>query len=76
MYFSDITTLQILADTKTIGNVPDLRPSVTAPWDIAPYAPHAWALLADNAIKDGDIGRAEELIQIAYMAYDAAEPNQ
>jgi hypothetical protein len=76
MYFSDIATLQILTNTQTIGNDLDLRHSETASWDIAPCAPHAWALLADNAIKDGNIKRAEELIQIAYMTYDTAEANQ
>jgi len=47
------------------------KPSVE-PWDICPAAPHKWALMADAAIVEGHIRRAEELITLAYACYDAA----
>ncbi len=38
--------------------------------DIVHSAPHCWAILADIARMAGEAERAEELIGLAYMAYD------
>lgn len=42
------------------------------PWDLVRTASHGWALLADTAFAAGSIERAEELVGLAYLSYDAA----
>jgi hypothetical protein len=44
--------------------------------DIVQSAPHAWAILADIARMAGKVGRAEELISLAYQAYDMVGPSE
>jgi hypothetical protein len=44
--------------------------------DIVHSAPHAWAVLADIARMIGQVERAEELIGLAYLAYDMLGPRE
>jgi hypothetical protein len=44
--------------------------------DIVQSAPHAWAILADIARMTGKVERAEELIGLAYLAYDMRGPRE
>jgi hypothetical protein len=71
---SDIDRSCIVIET-TAAPVADCCRPETAPWDIASSAPHAWAILADNAMKAGNVQRAEELVGLAYLAYDRVWPS-
>jgi hypothetical protein len=69
MNSTDVDRSYIVPETIAVLVTDFCRPE-TAPWDIATCAPHAWAILAAIAMKAGNVGRAEELVGFAYLAYD------
>jgi hypothetical protein len=44
-----------------------IEPRIPERWNTESFASLGWALLADNALKAGDVSRAEELMRIAYI---------
>ncbi len=65
-------TLTLVCNTEpqvAFGAVGETR-SEPSQADIVRSAPYAWAMMADVARRSGELDRAEELISLAYMAYD------
>jgi hypothetical protein len=42
----------------------------TPPWDLVEGAPHAYAMLADDALRAGNMELAKELIEFAYWSHE------